>query len=264
MEGGGGRIVLDENEEEITAVHSDDLESRPMLPPHRRDGPAPIEGTVALPSSQILPPRDEHTVLLAAPDELGPDGGEVDGGWATVVLPGGGYPAHVADRTQLLAFDDPSSGAPEAVEPVITENLPGMGSPGLAPPRSITVPALPPSTPGSAVALPVSVALPTGGHPSVTGGYPPATGGYATVGAPTGGYATVDPVASGGHPTARARGRAAPRAAPRFAPPLTGAHPSVGARSDESTRLAWGFLVGVLIAIAVVGTAIGVVLLVLR
>ncbi|MCX4245088.1 hypothetical protein [Paraliomyxa miuraensis] len=252
MKEGGRRIELDEDGEEITAVHSDDLESRPTLPPQLRGSSAPVEGTVALPSARVLPPRDEHTVLLAA-DGLPPE--EEDRSWATVVLPGGGYPAHMADRTQLLAVDEP--GAPQAVDPMITENLPGMGASSLDPPRSITVPAVP-VLPSSRPAAGEPLAARFGHPPPVT----PPTGGYPTVG--TGGYPIVDAVSSGGYPVVPARGRPAAPGRPRPMTTSTGAVPVVAARPDESTRLAWGFFVGVLIAIAIVGSAVALVMLVMQ
>lgn len=263
MEGGGRRIVLEEDEEEITAVRSDDLDARPTLPPRARAA-LPSEGTVSLPGASLgLPPRDERTVLLAT-DDLPPERpADDDGGWATVVLPGGGHPAHMVDRTQLLAIDEPDAGAPRAVEPTTTEALPGMGprEPPAELPRTITVPGAAPVLPAAPGGVPPwpSPAAPPSPAPAPA---PPITGGYPVVGsayAATGSHPTVGAI-SGGYPAVGGARR------PPASRPLTGSLPPLGPRAadDDNTRLAWGFLVGVLITVAIVGSAVALAVVLLQ
>ena len=272
-QGGARRVELGELDEEITAVHGGELEQRPTLPP--------------LPSI----PRDERTMVLAA-DELVPGPGPAreettvldpsslspsDGGWATVVLPGGGHPDYVAERTQLLAADDEDDedeaaqtlqrGMPTPVALDSTDALPGMGGTKLHPaptlPRSSTIPALTVLRPPSEAVPPV--------WPTVPGGYPPVAapppGGQPAAAVTTSGDPPIvgTPLARS-HPVVPPRSRGPTRRAPRGGSPITGAHPHLAARPDrdDGTRLAWGFLMGVLIAIAVIGGAVAVVMLVLR
>ena len=127
----------EENEDEITSVHA----GEPLLPP---TAVGPVRPG-ALASARRVP---EETVLLST---KAPDPGSrteplrpADSGWGTVVLPGGGHPDHVVDRTQLLALDEPdaaisatarlSFGAPEPVEAVDTGGLTSIRPPaGLEP-----------------------------------------------------------------------------------------------------------------------------------
>lgn len=318
--------MVDEDDEEITTIHAGELVlSRAGTSPVRLgpQGPSRPEGTVRLGAPHKAEPREE-TVLLQG-DAPGPDARPLrpsDSGWGTVVLPGGGHPAHVADRTQLLAVDDPedaaaitatrlSSGAPDPIDAVDTTTLPGIGraSPAEPSPASTspfrglgpgawTIPRIGLASPPTA-----SAAAPTSGHATV----PMASGAARSVAAPTGGHAVV-PVAShppaapptdghpvvpisgghpvvisgghpmvisGGHPvvpltptggspiiprsSARARGRAPARSA---AP--TGAHAGLRPAASDDARLAWGFLLGVLITVAIVGMAVALALYLLR
>jgi hypothetical protein len=254
-------VEVDENDEEITAVHPGELEPAP-----RRA----IAGAVrVLPPSTPRPqgvrpgpvPREE-TVLLATDDAPAAEaarraGLDADGGWGTVVLPGGGHPGHVVDRTQLLAVDLPdepsaaisgtarlslSLGAPEPMELVETASLPGTGRRS----RDEAAPVAPPAAPPASTAPgPEPWPVPRAPVPP-TGGYPVASGPYPLIGpTPTGGVPVVP------RPDARGRGRA---------PAPTGAHPA----SDETARLAWGFLLGVLITVAIVGVAVALALALIR
>lgn len=272
--------MVDEDDEEITTIHSGEL-----VPPRAGTSLA------GLGPPRKAEPREE-TVLLQG-DAPGPEGRRLrpsDSGWGTVVLPGGGHPAHVTDRTQLLALDDPgdaaaitatglSSGAPDPIDAVDTTTLPGIGraspaepalpSPfrGLGPgawaiPRIglTSPPAAPAAAPtGGHAVVPIPshrpAAPPTDGHPVVplSGGHPVVvSGGHPIVPlTPTGG----SPIIPRSSPHARARGRV-----PARNPAPTGAHGSLRPAASDDARLAWGFLLGVLITVAIVGIAVALAL----
>jgi Protein kinase domain len=250
---------LDMLDEEITAVHAGERE-RPSalslvvtspvpLGPRAAHGP---QGTVRLDPARLRPTPREHTVLLPT-DDLPPDeghpvpaqAGASGSGWGTVVLPGGGHPEHAADRTLPLAIDeapdDPSEeirvtavrstsfALPRPIATTSTESLPGMGG------SRLDAPEVWPAAPV------VAAMTPTASHPVISGPYP-----------------VVGPTPTGGSPVVR---RPNPRGRRRQGPPApTGGHPALRTASDETTRLAWGFLVGVLITVAIVGGAIALAL----
>lgn len=316
--------MVDEDDEEITTIHAGELVlaragTRPVVP--GPPGPSRPESTVRLGAPRKVEPREE-TVLLQG-DAPGPETRPLrpsdQFGWGTVVLPGGGHPAHVADRTQLLAVDDPeedaaaitatrrSSGAPDPIDAVDTTTLPGIGRASPAEPspaspspfRSLgpgawTIPriglASPPTGPaptGGHATVPMasaagrSTAAPTGGHAVVpiarhppaappTDGHPvvPISGGHPVVisgGHPvviSGGHPVVPLTPTGGSPIlprssprARARGRA-----PARTPAATGAHAGLRPAASEDARLAWGFLLGVLITVGIVAMAVALAL----
>jgi hypothetical protein len=331
---GGAQRVIEEDEDEITTVHS----GEPLLSP---DAVSPVRPRpFAAPRLHgarppVVPVPQEETVLLPA-DPLAPPGAEARSlrpsdqfGWGTVVLPGGGHPDHV-ERTRILAVDgteEPiaaisttarlSLGAPDHVDAVDSTTLTGIRRPapveplpassmpirgpapeawaiprvGLArPPTGDRRPAAAPTEGGATLpgtggrpAVPVATlmggaTLPgTGGHPVVPVAAPmdggatlPGTGGHpvAPVAAPTGAdHPAIPP--SGGHPLAfsgpHPLGPASTGNHPVIARPAargrgrvlvpTGAHPGPRTAPDD-TRLAWGFLLGVLITVAIVSVAV--------
>lgn len=326
--------MIEEDDEEVTTVHAGELGLPPAPTSPLRRGPPglpPPEGTVRLHGVQRPPASREETVLLAteAPSSEAGVLRPSDSGWGTVVLPGGGHPDHVADRTQLLALDDPedaaaitatarlSPGAPDPIDAVDTTTLPGIGRPARAEPpsaspspfRSVgpeawpiprlglaspptgpadgapraastpasrgTAPTSGPAVPPASVAGGFSTAPPTAGdatvpvaihtpapHPPAappTGGHPvvPISGGHPVV--PISGAHPMVPI-SGGHPIVA---RGAPRGRGRNPAP-TGAHGAFRPAASDDARLAWGFLLGVLITVAIVGIAVALALYLLR
>lgn len=299
--------MRDEDDEEITTIHTGEL---------AQPGP---EGTVRLGAPRhAVPHPHEETVLLSA-DAPGAEARSLrpsDSGWGTVVLPGGGHPAHVVDSTQLLAIDDPaasasitattrlSAGAPDSIDSVDTATLTGIGRPPRAEPASAsaspfrglgpaawTIPRIglastPTGPAGRQPAAPVASAvephgavpaasaaegrysavptdrhamIPVAGHqhaPPAAGGHPvvPISGAHPLV--ISGGHSVVPLTPTGGHPlvpraTPRGRGRGPARTS---AP--TGAHAGLRSAASDDSRLAWGFLLGVLITVAIVSVAV--------
>lgn len=293
----------DDSDELSTAVHAGvALESLPVPIPIGTDARASVraasEGTVRLAGAGLGAGAREETIVLPH-DPLAPalDDDEPTATreaadlneWGTVVLPGGGHPAHFADRTQLLSVDEPepsaavslttmlsvSLGAPEPVAAVNTASLAGMdgaqlghaGGSGPSSGRSSPWPG------PSAVAFPMPVrgpagapgawpiprvapaSPPMGGHPLVSGPHPLVSGPHPLVSAA---YPVVTP--TGGSPIVRragGRGR-------HGAYPLTGAHANLRSTGDPTTRLAWGFLLGVLIAVGIIGGAVALALFLSR
>jgi hypothetical protein len=313
---------LGEDDDEPTRARNFELGDEPT---NRRVGSAAKREETARLDPEKLHGGPSGRSPSAPAAELRPS----DSGWGTVVLPGGGHPAHVEDRTQLLAVDVPADevsaaisvttmiavplGVPERVELVSTASLTGMGGPRLPePPTSGSTPALrrtEPPTSGSSLALrrteppsasgappapavasatasrgpadepggwtiprvgpPVALAPPpsatypviSGAHPVISGAHPVISGAHPVISGP---YPVVGPTPMGGVPVV-------PRSGPRgkgrqgaAKPAPTGAHPSLRATGDDTTRMAWGFLVGVLITVAILGGAVGLSLFLLR
>lgn len=255
LEGQCAAVVPGNDDDEDTTVRAVELEPPPRTVSKRRYDPSQVgpQGTVRLRNPQLPPEPCEQTVLLPEPRRPQPAApGPAGGGDGTVVLPRRGRSVPDVEQTELIAMDelhDPRPTAPRTNTPLAVAPA---ASAGLAPLR-----ATPPTTARSA-------APPTGGHPVVgpTGGHPvvPPTGGHPVV-PPTGGHPVV-PVARRGPvgtptggvpivPRARPRGRGRPM--PRPVPP-TGAHPVVP--PDDGTRLAWGFLIGVLLTVGIAAVAV--------
>jgi len=224
--------------------------------------PAGLEPFPALPAAIRGPSLDAWAIprvgLASAP--AGSAGGR------GVLTPAGSPPmpatsavaGELATAPIARPLDDRSTGSSSG--PSSGPSMDGPGTvPVVAPERGSTAPptAEPPVMPGS---HPMAI---SGGHPVVTGpaSHPAViSGAHPIVGVPPSGASPIVGVpSSGGHPVVGTTGghpvigRPTPRGR---GPAPTNAHPGLRPVANADTRLAWGFLLGVLITVAIVSVAV--------
>ncbi len=219
-----------------------------LLAAQARGGVEPVDTVVTRASVRESSSEDEATRVGAMADLLAA-GRRKAKRTAADVAP---EPARVRQPEVAPRSPPPSAVPTEA-------HLPYHSS---APPSSVPTGAHPPIRSGMPSAGPSSApsSVPTGAHPPVAAGFAPPpsavpTGGFPTVpsaGHATGGYASVP--ASPARPAPGRRPRSGNRPAPR-----SGVLAPVDSALEENRRLAWGFFVGILIAIAFMAAVFAIV-----